>query len=103
MSQCVFVTTKHPEAKPWLMLDWSEYAGAQGGPAIAASTWNDAGSSTVTFEAPAFDNHETRVLLAGGANGEIAYVENRVTFTDGSIEVRTVVVSISDEVPGNGV
>jgi hypothetical protein len=88
---------KHPWAISRILVDWSGYL-ADLGTTVSISTWVVA-SGTVTLSGDTIQNGVASVLITGGTDNTKHYVENRVTFADGSSSVFTVVVDVSDRVP----
>ena len=80
---------KDPHARVDYAIDWSPYLEGQ---AIATSLWavepDEEGG--IAIEETSFEPARTAARLAGGLIGHSYTVSNRVTFTDGTTDVRSI-------------
>lgn len=96
------VWEKGPSEKPRYGIDWSFYI-AEWDVAVGDSQWVNTtpGGGNVTFSQTAQSVSQTDTILVGGVDGATEYIENRVTFSDGSSRHVTIKVIITDGIPGN--
>lgn len=84
---------KDPGSRVDYAIDWSPYLDGQ---AIAASLWSvvpdEAGG--VAVEESSFEPARSAARLAGGLIGHAYSVSNRVTFSDGSTDVRSITLRV---------
>ncbi|MFN7173684.1 MAG: hypothetical protein ACK4MT_03115 [Thermaurantiacus tibetensis] len=87
---------KDPDARLDYRFDWSDWT--EGGVALAASEWavEPAVAGGLVAESPAIEGTATLVWLTGGAPGQVYAVRNRVTFSDGAIDERSIVVRVEN-------
>ena len=97
------IIDKHPDDISRIEIDWTDWLLAQPGIAISASVWENAtpggGDITLSGDALTDTNRRTSVLLTGGTDKGVEYIENEVAFSDGSLKTYTVRVNISDNIP----
>ena len=86
---------KDPEARVDYAIDWSGYLDGQ---TIAESQWtatpDEAGG--IAIEQSSFDLNRSAVRLSGGTAGRLYRVTNRVTFSDGSVDERSIALRVED-------
>lgn len=83
---------KDPGARLDYRFDWSERLA--GGIAIVASEWAVAPSGTggPVIESSAIEGAETIVWLSGGRVGQVHALRNRVSFSDGQVDERSLII-----------
>lgn len=86
------VLEKHPWAQKRVAVDWSPYL-VSAGTTISSSVWLDT-KAVVTLGGAAVNGAVSSVVASGGTAGDTAYVENRVTFADGTSDVVTIMMPI---------
>ena len=84
---------KDPHSRVDYAIDWSPYLEGQ---AIAMSLWavepdEDGG---IAIEEASFEAARTAARLAGGLIGHSYTVSNRVTFSDGTTDVRSITLRV---------
>lgn len=94
-----FLTSKHPDAEPWFIIDWTDYIFSIGSPSIVTSVWTEVSSTGLTIEDDAVVDLKTRARIVGGTDGEKHYLENKVTFSDSSSDVASFIINVADGVP----
>jgi hypothetical protein len=86
---------KDPQSRVDYAIDWSGYLDGQ---TIATSEWavtpQEAGG--IAIEESSFDLTRSAARLSGGVAGHIYGVTNRVTFSDGSIDERSIALRVED-------
>lgn len=87
---------KDPGARLDYRFDWSERL--TGGITLVASSWAvaPATADAPAIESSSIDGAETVVWLAGGAPGQVFAVRNRVEFSDGQVDERSLVFRVED-------
>lgn len=84
---------KDPQSRVDYAIDWSPYLEGQ---AIEASLWtvepDEAGG--VAAEETGFEPVRSAVRLAGGLVGHSYTVSNRVTFSDGTTDIRSITLRV---------
>ncbi|KPF59033.1 hypothetical protein IP88_16370 [alpha proteobacterium AAP81b] len=90
------VFLKDPQAVVDYAIDWN--AGYLAGQTIAASEWAiaPAGADAPQILAAIIDKARTVVTLGGGAAGKVYRITNRVAFSDGRRDERSLTVRIDD-------
>lgn len=85
---------KAPAARVVHRIDWG--GPASDAPPLAASDWTvaPAGPDALRVEAHSFDERATAATLAGGVSGTSYRVANRVTFADGGVDERSLIVRV---------
>ncbi len=85
---------KDPDAIIDYAIDWA--GGYLAGQTIAASAWSvaPAGPAAPTVLAAVIDGGRTVATLAGGTAGTVCRVTNRVTFSDGRSDERSLTLRI---------
>ena len=84
---------KDPQSRVDYAIDWSPYLEGQ---TIEASLWavapDEAGG--IVAEETTFEPVRTAARLAGGLNGHSYSVSNRVIFSDGTTDVRSITLRV---------
>ncbi|HYD13199.1 MAG TPA: hypothetical protein VEC11_10165 [Allosphingosinicella sp.] len=84
---------KDPHARVDYAIDWSPYLDGQ---TIEASLWtvepDEAGG--IAAEETSFEPGRSAARLAGGLTGHSYTVSNRVTFSDGTTDVRSITLRV---------
>ncbi len=88
------IFVKDPAAVIDYAVDWS--AGYLTGQVIAASAWIVAPAGSVAVVADRFEPGRAIATLSGGQAGSVYRITNRVTFSDGRIDDRTLVLRVED-------
>ncbi|WP_448582478.1 phage fiber-tail adaptor protein [Thermaurantiacus sp.] len=85
---------KDPGARLDYRFDWSERVAD--GRAITASDWlvEPQTAAGLVIESAAIDGATTVVWLAGGEQGRVYAVRNRVALSDGQIDERSLIVRV---------
>jgi hypothetical protein len=80
---------KDPESRVDYAIDWSPYLNGQ---SIETSLWLvvPAEAGGIAVEESSFEPARTAARLGGGVTGHSYSVSNRVTFSDGSTDVRSI-------------
>lgn len=96
------VWEKHPSEKPRYGIDWSQYVN-EWSVTVGDSQWLNVtpGGGNITFSQSSASTTQTDTILNGGADGATEYIENRVTFSDGTSRHFSVQVNITDKIPTN--
>lgn len=94
-----FLTSKHPDAAPWFIIDWSSYVLSIGSPNIVTSVWTEVSSTGITVSDDTVVDLQTKARIIGGTDGEKHYLENKVTFSDLSSDVASFTIVVADGVP----
>lgn len=95
----IFLTSKHPDATPWFIVDWADYISSIGAASISTSVWTEVSTTGLTIENDAIDEFKTRARIIGGTDGAKHYLENKVTFSDSSSDIVSFTVVVADGVP----
>jgi len=90
------IFVKDPGATIDYSVDWS--AGYLGGQTITGSTWTVAptGSGAISVGASAIAAGKTVATLSGGLPGLLYRITNRVIFSDGRSDERTLALRVED-------
>lgn len=103
MKHTVEFFEKHPDEDAALVsVSWASYL-TDAGVTISTSEWSNVSASpavTLSGEGLANNGTVTTVKLDGGIDGAREYLENHVTFSDGSDAVYTLVVIVTNKRPG---
>lgn len=89
---------KHPLTVKRIPIDWTNFAETA---TITDSQWVDVSpvAAGVTLTNDLVTGYTTSVMVSSGTVGRTAYIENRVTFSDGRVEVITIIMPIASKVP----
>ncbi len=84
---------KDPQSRVDYAIDWSPYLDDQ---AIAASIWEVSPDEAdgIAAEEASFESARTAARLTGGVTGHSYIVSNRVTFSDGTTDVRSIALRV---------
>lgn len=87
---------KDPGARIDYAIDWTAACGP--GRGIAASSWSvrPAGDHGLTIAETGVDGATTTAWIEGGREGDVVTLVNRVTFTDGAIDERSVTLRVGE-------
>jgi hypothetical protein len=93
----VAIFLKDPMAIIDFAVDWSANIAADR--MITASVWQvlPGGSGAVVVEAAISEPQRSIATLSGGQSGQVYHVTNRVTFSDGRNDERTLVLRVEDQ------
>jgi len=93
----VAIFLKDPMAIIDFAVDWSANIAADR--TITASVWQvlPGGSGAVVVEAAISEPQRSIATLSGGQSGQVYHVTNRVTFSDGRNDERTLVLRVEDQ------
>jgi len=93
----VAIFLKDPMAIIDFAVDWSANIAADR--TITASVWQvlPGGSGAVAVEAAISEPQRSIATLSGGQSGQVYHVTNRVTFSDGRNDERTLVLRVEDQ------
>ena len=88
---------KDPTASIDFAVDWSANVAAD--QTIVASVWQvmPGGSGAVVIEAAISEPRRSVAVLSGGQAGQVYHITNRVTFSDGRNDERTLVLRVEDQ------
>jgi hypothetical protein len=84
---------KDPQSRVDYAIDWAGYLDGQ---VVAESAWSvtPAEAGGVAVEAAAFDLARTAATLSAGVTGHVYTVSNRVTFSDGRSDERSITLRV---------
>ena len=87
---------KDPQSRVDYAIDWG--AGYLVGQTIAGSAWSvvPVEPDGVAIDAAAFEPSRTTATLSGGMAGRVYSVCNRVTFSDGRSDDRSIIVRVEE-------
>ena len=91
------IFVKDPMAVIDFAIDWSANGPAER--TLVESDWQvtPGGGGAVTVAAAVREPQRSVASLAGGVQGQLYHVVNRVTFSDGRSDERTLVVRVEDQ------
>jgi hypothetical protein len=92
----VIYERKNPWSVKRIPVNWAPFLD---GATITESLWVVASGTGITTEAPQISGAQTYCSIGGGVEGQTAYIENRVTLSDGRRDVQTLIFEVTDEVP----
>lgn len=84
---------KDPESRVDYAIDWTPYLDGQ---SIEASTWSvtPAEEGGIVAEETSFEPARTAARLTGGLTGHCYTVSNQVTFSDGTLDTRSITLRV---------
>lgn len=89
---------KHPWERKSISVDWAGFLSAAS-TTISSSQWVDVHqATTVVLSSQTVSGTKTLAIVSGGADGDVAYIENRVTFADSTQEVFPILVKVVGQV-----